>query len=117
MIFKKFDCGCLCNSDTHTLHSLTGAKSTRLRIMGRELQKKKNRSSVSKSRPKVSKRTKTGRRKVDFGNNEILSRNWYNAVRCMMDCANQVAGIASRPLPRITRDLVSQRNSLRRLVV
>jgi hypothetical protein len=49
--------------------------------MGRELQKKKNRSSVSKSRPKVSKRTKTGRMKVNFGNNKLLSENWYVSNR------------------------------------
>ncbi|ETN37990.1 uncharacterized protein HMPREF1541_07613 [Cyphellophora europaea CBS 101466] len=44
--------------------------------MGREQQKKKARSSISKSRPKNSKRTKTGRVKVNFGNNELLSKNW-----------------------------------------
>jgi hypothetical protein len=49
---------------------------TLLLIMGRELQKKKNRSSVAKSRPKDSKRTKTGRRKVDFAGNEIIAKHW-----------------------------------------
>ncbi len=44
--------------------------------MGRELQKKKNRSSVAKSKPKTNKRTKTGRRKVDFGGNEIIAKHW-----------------------------------------
>ena len=56
--------------------------------MGRELQKKKNRSSVSKSRPKVSKRTKTGRMKVNFGNNKILSENWYVRLGFRSDLLN-----------------------------
>ncbi|RMZ76196.1 hypothetical protein DV737_g4931, partial [Chaetothyriales sp. CBS 132003] len=44
--------------------------------MGRERQKRKNRSSIPKSRPKDSKRTKTGRRKVDFGNSATMAKNW-----------------------------------------
>ncbi|RMZ85211.1 hypothetical protein DV738_g406, partial [Chaetothyriales sp. CBS 135597] len=44
--------------------------------MGRERQKRKNRSSIPKSRPKDSKRTKTGHRKVDFGHNAIIAANW-----------------------------------------
>ncbi|RMD41789.1 hypothetical protein DV735_g3303, partial [Chaetothyriales sp. CBS 134920] len=44
--------------------------------MGREMQKRKNRSSIPKSRPKDSKRTKTGHRKVDFGHNAIIAANW-----------------------------------------
>ncbi|RMZ90801.1 hypothetical protein DV736_g1966, partial [Chaetothyriales sp. CBS 134916] len=44
--------------------------------MGRERQKRKNRSSIPKSRPKDSKRTKTGQRKVEFGHNAIIAKNW-----------------------------------------
>ncbi|KAK5048058.1 hypothetical protein LTR84_006248 [Exophiala bonariae] len=43
--------------------------------MGRERQKKKNRSSISKAKPK-SNRTKAGKKKVNFLGNEIIKQNW-----------------------------------------
>jgi nucleolar protein 16 len=43
--------------------------------MGRERQKKKNRSSIAKARPK-SNRTKAGKKKVNFLGNEIIKQNW-----------------------------------------
>ena len=44
--------------------------------MGRELQKAKARSSVSKVKAKNSGRTKAGRRKVDFLGNKAIAENW-----------------------------------------
>jgi hypothetical protein len=44
--------------------------------MGRERQKKKNRSSVRKATLKPNGRTKTGKRKVNFGGNPIIAENW-----------------------------------------
>ncbi|KIX05718.1 uncharacterized protein Z518_03690 [Rhinocladiella mackenziei CBS 650.93] len=43
--------------------------------MGRERQKKKNRSSISKARPK-SNRTKAGKKKVNFLGNTTIAENW-----------------------------------------
>ncbi|KIV81084.1 hypothetical protein PV11_08534 [Exophiala sideris] len=43
--------------------------------MGRERQKKKNRSSLSKARPH-SNRTKAGKKKVNFLGNETIAKNW-----------------------------------------
>ena len=44
--------------------------------MGRERQKKKNRSSVRKATLKPNGRTKTGKRKVNFLGNPIIAENW-----------------------------------------
>lgn len=44
--------------------------------MGRELQKRKNRSSRSKARPKILGRTKAGKKKVNFLGNETIAENW-----------------------------------------
>jgi hypothetical protein len=44
--------------------------------MGRERQKKKNRSSVRKATLKPNGRTKTGKRKVNFWGNPIIAENW-----------------------------------------
>lgn len=44
--------------------------------MGRERQKRKNRSSRSLARPKVLGRTKAGKKKVSFLNNETIAKNW-----------------------------------------
>lgn len=43
--------------------------------MGRERQKKKNRSSIPKARLK-SNRTKAGKKKVNFLGNETIAKNW-----------------------------------------
>ncbi|KIW24653.1 uncharacterized protein PV07_10357 [Cladophialophora immunda] len=43
--------------------------------MGRERQKKKNRSSISKARPKDN-RTKAGKKRVNFLGNETIAKNW-----------------------------------------
>ncbi|KAJ9608281.1 Nucleolar protein 16 [Cladophialophora chaetospira] len=43
--------------------------------MGRERQKKKNRSSISKAKPRDN-RTKAGKRKVNFLGNETIAKNW-----------------------------------------
>ncbi|OCT53418.1 Nucleolar protein 16 [Cladophialophora carrionii] len=43
--------------------------------MGRERQKKKNRSSISKARPKDN-RTKAGKKKINFLGNETIAKNW-----------------------------------------
>jgi len=43
--------------------------------MGRERQKKKNRSSLSKAKPK-SNRTKAGKKKVNFLGNATIAKNW-----------------------------------------
>lgn len=44
--------------------------------MGRERQKKKNRSSISKVRPN-SNRTKAGKKKVNFLGNATIAQNWF----------------------------------------
>ena len=44
--------------------------------MGRERQKKKNRSSTSKVKAARGGRTKTGRKKVNFLGSEIIAKNW-----------------------------------------
>jgi len=44
--------------------------------MGRELQKKKNRSSKPKVKPKILGRTKAGKKKVNFLGNETIAQNW-----------------------------------------
>jgi hypothetical protein len=44
--------------------------------MGRERQKKKNRSSVHKATLKPHGRTKTGKRKVNFLGDPIIAKNW-----------------------------------------
>ncbi|OAP58351.1 hypothetical protein AYL99_07441 [Fonsecaea erecta] len=43
--------------------------------MGRERQKKKNRSSIPKARPKDN-RTKAGKKRVNFLGNETIAKNW-----------------------------------------
>jgi Ribosome biogenesis protein Nop16 len=45
--------------------------------MGRERQKKKNRSSVPKTRPTLRGRTKHGKKKVNFLGNAVIAENWY----------------------------------------
>jgi len=44
--------------------------------MGRERQKKKNRSSLQKVKPKLQGRTKAGKKKVNFLGNKIIATNW-----------------------------------------
>ncbi|KAK5087123.1 Nucleolar protein 16 [Lithohypha guttulata] len=44
--------------------------------MGRELQKRKNRSSRPKVRPRTIGRTKAGKKKVNFLGNETIAKNW-----------------------------------------
>ena len=44
--------------------------------MGRERQKKKNRSSLQKVKSKHTGRTKAGRKKVDFLGNAIIAERW-----------------------------------------
>ena len=44
--------------------------------MGRERQKKKNKSSVNKAKLKSNGRTKTGKRKVNFLGSAIIADNW-----------------------------------------
>lgn len=48
--------------------------------MGRERQKKKNRSSLQKVKAKPNGRTKAGKKKVNFMGNAIISENWYAPV-------------------------------------
>ena len=45
--------------------------------MGKLLQKKKNRSGLSKSRPKNNRMLKNGQRKVNVLGNAIIAENWY----------------------------------------
>jgi Ribosome biogenesis protein Nop16 len=45
--------------------------------MGRERQKKKNRSSVPKTKPTLRGRTKYGKKKVNFLGNAVIAENWY----------------------------------------
>ena len=45
--------------------------------MGRERQKKKNRSSVHKVKHISKAHTKTGKKKVDFLGNAIVAGNWH----------------------------------------
>lgn len=52
--------------------------------MGRERQKKKNRSSIPKSKPK-SNRTKAGKKRVNFLGNEIIKQNWYAQIEIFED--------------------------------
>jgi len=49
--------------------------------MGRERQKKKNRSSVRKATLKRNGRTKSGRKKVNFLGNPIIAENWYESFK------------------------------------
>lgn len=44
--------------------------------MGKILQKKKNRSGLSKARPKDNRR-KSGNRKINMLGNAIIAENWY----------------------------------------
>lgn len=44
--------------------------------MGRELQKRKNRSSRPKVKAKVLGRTKAGKKKVNFLGSEAVAKNW-----------------------------------------
>ncbi|KAL9108503.1 MAG: hypothetical protein Q9227_006718 [Pyrenula ochraceoflavens] len=44
--------------------------------MGRERQKRKNRSSISKVKPKTPGRTKSGKKKVNILGNAIIAENW-----------------------------------------
>ena len=44
--------------------------------MGRERQKAKNRSSISKTKPKLNGRTKAGKTKVNFLGDEVIANNW-----------------------------------------
>jgi hypothetical protein len=45
--------------------------------MGRERQKKKNRSSIPKTKPTLRGRTKHGKKKVNFLGNAVIAENWY----------------------------------------
>jgi nucleolar protein 16 len=45
--------------------------------MGRERQKKKNRSSIPKIKPSLRGRTKQGKKKVNFLGNAVIAENWY----------------------------------------
>ena len=45
--------------------------------MGRERQKKKNRSSIPKMRGSLRGRTKHGKKKVNFLGNAVVAENWY----------------------------------------
>jgi Ribosome biogenesis protein Nop16 len=45
--------------------------------MGCERQKKKNRSSVPKTKPTLRGRTKHGKKKVNFLGNTVIAENWY----------------------------------------
>jgi hypothetical protein len=56
--------------------SYANSVSSIITIMGRERQKKKNRSSVRKATLKPNGRTKTGKRKVNFLGNPIIAENW-----------------------------------------
>lgn len=78
--------------------------------MGRERQKKKNRSSVSKVKPTLRGRTKYGRKKVNFLGNAVVAENWYfypllPLVRYRID-SNLWIGIVIRPSFKTTKDLV-----------
>lgn len=44
--------------------------------MGRERQKKKNRSSIPKVKSKLRGRTKAGKKKVNFLGNELIAQKW-----------------------------------------
>ena len=44
--------------------------------MGRERQKKKNRSSVPKVKASAGGRTKAGKKKINFLGNAIIAENW-----------------------------------------
>jgi len=48
--------------------------------MGKLLQKKKNRSGLSKARAKNS-RLKSGNKKINVLGNAIIAENWYAAIR------------------------------------
>lgn len=47
--------------------------------MGKILQKKKNRSGLSKARPKDNRR-KSGSRKINMLGNAIIAENWYGKI-------------------------------------
>lgn len=46
-------------------------------IMGRELQKKKNRSSIPKTRNKKKGLLANGKKKINIYGNKIIADNWY----------------------------------------
>jgi nucleolar protein 16 len=72
--------------------------------MGRERQKFKNRSSVTKSRPKDN-RTKAGKKKINFLGNETIAKNWWASRHVL---ARNIPRGQGWRLPRNRKQTLSQ---------